>query len=100
MEKQSVNDYIKFEATTNTLSMMTVAILLKVRHVVRRSMHFDTTYKTIQGSTYITNIEPDKDKSETTRVFDVNKEKWCTAIVFKPFDFEIALWGKRKKNGL
>lgn len=39
-----MNDYIKFEAATNTLSMMTAAILLKVRHVVRRSMHFGTIH--------------------------------------------------------
>lgn len=71
MEKQSVNDYIQFEATSDSFELeeSRVAIWWKVRKSCRSKKHalWHYAYKTILGSTYITNIniEPDEDKSRT-----------------------------------
>lgn len=65
-KKQSVIDYIQFEATANAFEHEESRYLVKGKSCCsKKHALWHYTYKTIQGwSTYITNIEPDKNKSK------------------------------------
>lgn len=77
--------YIQFiEAKANAFEHEESSYLVNVKSC--RSKKVLCVYKTTQGSTFIPKSNQTKTKVENhDRVFDVNKEKGCTAIVFYAF---------------